>query len=78
MTFSGGILANDKGDILLQLRRDKKTWAIAGGAMELEESSVDTYLREFFEERGILGGKIQRRTANELCFLLFWLKLGNY
>ncbi len=46
--------------------------------MELEESSVDTCLREFFEETGILGGKIQRRTANELCFILFWLKLGNY
>ncbi|GGE27597.1 NUDIX hydrolase [Streptococcus himalayensis] len=53
LTFAGGILTNAAGDILLQLRGDKKTWAIPGGAMELGESSVDALKREFLEETGI-------------------------
>ena len=53
LTFAGGILADDKGYVLLQLRGDKKTWAIPGGAMELGESTLDTAKREFFEETGI-------------------------
>ncbi len=53
LTFAGGILVNTEGAILLQLRGDKKTWAIPGGAMELGESSVDTLKREFLEETGI-------------------------
>lgn len=53
LTFAGGILADDKGRVLLQLRGDKKTWAIPGGAMELGESTFDTAKREFFEETGI-------------------------
>lgn len=39
--------------MLLQLRGDKKTWSIPGGAMELGESTLDTAKREFFEETGI-------------------------
>ncbi|MGT2887683.1 NUDIX hydrolase [Streptococcus didelphis] len=53
LNFAGAILANEKGKVLLQLRGDKKTWAIPGGAMELGESSTDTCKREFFEETGI-------------------------
>lgn len=53
LTFAGGILVNTEGAILLQLRGDKKTWAIPGGAMELGESSIDTLKREFLEETGI-------------------------
>ena len=53
LNFAGGILANEEGKILLQLRGDKKTWAIPGGAMELGESTLDTAKREFFEETGI-------------------------
>lgn len=53
LTFAGGILADDEGRMLLQLRGDKKTWSIPGGAMELGESTLDTAKREFFEETGI-------------------------
>ena len=53
LNFAGGILANDEGKVLMQLRGDKKTWAIPGGTMELGESSVDTTKREFLEETGI-------------------------
>lgn len=31
LNFAGGILANDEGKVLMQLRGDKKTWAIPGG-----------------------------------------------
>lgn len=53
LNFAGGILANDEGKVLMQLRGDKKTWAIPGGTMELGESSVDTAKREFLEETGV-------------------------
>ena len=53
LTFAGGILADDEGRVLLQLRGDKKTWSIPGGEMELGESTLDTAKREFFEETGI-------------------------
>ena len=35
LNFAGGILADEDGRVLLQLRGDKKTWAIPGGAMGL-------------------------------------------
>ncbi|MBM7642319.1 NUDIX hydrolase [Streptococcus loxodontisalivarius] len=53
LTFAGGILSDSQGRVLMQLRGDKKTWAIPGGAMELGESSQETAEREFFEETGI-------------------------
>ncbi|NQP32045.1 NUDIX domain-containing protein [Streptococcus suis] len=53
LNFAGGILANGDGHVLLQLRSDKKTWAIPGGTMELGESSLETCKREFLEETGI-------------------------
>ena len=51
--FAGGILADEEGRVLLQLRGDKKTWAIPGGAMELGETSLQAAVREFYEETGI-------------------------
>ncbi|HER5273276.1 TPA: NUDIX domain-containing protein, partial [Streptococcus pyogenes MGAS15053] len=53
LNFAGGILTNDDGKVLMQLRGDKKTWAIPGGTMELGESSLETCKREFLEETGI-------------------------
>ncbi|MBJ8325074.1 NUDIX hydrolase [Streptococcus pacificus] len=54
LTFAGGILADSHGRVLLQLRADKKTWAIPGGAQELGEDTVTTCKREFLEETGII------------------------
>ena len=51
--FAGGILADEEGRVLLQLRGDKKTWAVPGGAMELGETSLQAAVREFYEETGI-------------------------
>ena len=53
LNFAGGILADEDGRVLLQLRGDKKTWAIPGGAMELGETSLQAAVREFYEETGI-------------------------
>ena len=53
LNFAGGILADAEGCVLLQLRGDKKTWAIPGGAMELGETSLQAAVREFYEETGI-------------------------
>ncbi|MGT2667358.1 NUDIX hydrolase [Streptococcus rifensis] len=53
LNFAGGVLADKEGKILLQRRRDKGSWGLPGGAMELGESSVDACEREFYEETGI-------------------------
>ena len=53
LKFAVGILADEEGRVLLQLRGDKKTWAIPGGAMELGETSLQAAVREFYEETGI-------------------------
>lgn len=53
LNFAAGILTNDQGQVLLQLRGDKGTWGLIGGMQELGESSVDTLIREFCEETGI-------------------------
>ena len=61
LNFAGGILADENGRVILQLRSDKKTWAIPGGAMELGETSLQAAVREFYEETGIYpnGDKVQ-------------------
>lgn len=53
LTVSAGILTDEDGNILLQLRGDNQTWGLIGGMMELGESTVDTLIREFREETGI-------------------------
>ena len=54
LNFAGGILVDEEGRVLLQLRGDKQTWAIPGGAMELGETSLQAAVREFYEETGIV------------------------
>lgn len=49
----GVIIENDKGEILLQKRRDNGFWAIIGGSMEIGEKFIETVKREAFEEAGI-------------------------
>lgn len=53
LTFSGGILTNDKSEILMQKRSDKNAWGLPGGTIELGESAADTLRREFKEETGL-------------------------
>lgn len=49
----GVIIENEKGEILLQKRRDNGCWALLGGSMEIGEKFIETVKREAFEEAGI-------------------------
>lgn len=51
LNFAGGILADEEGRVLLQLRGDKQTWAIPGGAMELGEISASSRARILRRDR---------------------------
>lgn len=53
LNFVGGCIRNEKGDILLQKRRDKNKWGFPGGAMEIGESAYETAMREIREETGL-------------------------
>lgn len=53
VTSCGIIIENDKGEILLQRRRDNGLWALIGGSMEIGEKFIEVVKREAFEEAGI-------------------------
>lgn len=59
VTGVGVIIENDKGEILLQKRRDNGCWAIIGGAMEIGEKLTEAVKREAYEEAGIAIGELQ-------------------
>lgn len=53
LNFAGGILANNKNEILLQKRSDFNEWGLPGGALEFGESAEEACVREFLEETGL-------------------------
>lgn len=53
LNFAGGILVNEKNEILLQKRSDFNSWGLPGGAMEFGESAEEACVREFLEETGL-------------------------
>ena len=55
----GVIIENDKGEILLQKRRDNGCWAIIGGSMEMGETFEEAVRREVMEESGLTLGKLE-------------------
>lgn len=54
LNFAGGIVYNERNEILLQKRGDSNAWGFPGGAMELGESAQETAIREIYEETGLL------------------------
>lgn len=53
LNFAGGILVNEKNEILLQKRSDFNSWGLPGGAIEFGESAEEACAREFLEETGL-------------------------
>lgn len=53
LNFAGGIVYNERNEILLQKRGDRNVWGFPGGAMELGESLEETAKREILEETGV-------------------------
>ena len=52
------IVEDDKGRILLQLRKDNGCWGYAGGSVELDEEVEEAAKRELFEETGLIANKL--------------------
>lgn len=53
------IVANDKNELLLNLRSDTGTWGIIGGGLELGESLEETAARELWEEAGLKAERFE-------------------
>jgi ADP-ribose pyrophosphatase YjhB (NUDIX family) len=47
------LVFNEKGEVLLALRRDNGLWCIPGGHMDLGETLAQACLRELYEETGL-------------------------
>jgi len=58
VTSCGVIIENEKGEILLQKRRDNGCWALLGGSMEIGEKFIEVVKREVYEEAGIEIGEL--------------------
>lgn len=53
LTFAGGCIFNDKGEVLLQKRADSNKWGFPGGAVEIGETPQMAAIREVKEETGL-------------------------
>ncbi|QDP41800.1 NUDIX hydrolase [Radiobacillus deserti] len=53
MVVAGAIIFDQRGNVLMQLREDSRSWGFPGGYMELQERIKDTARREVEEETGL-------------------------
>ncbi len=53
MPCVSALIFNSNGEILLQKRKDNGLWAIHGGAIEIDENTIDACKREIEEETGL-------------------------
>ncbi|WP_121616669.1 NUDIX hydrolase [Virgibacillus halodenitrificans] len=52
------IIANNRNELLLQLRKDNNCWGLTGGSMELGETLEQVAHRELFEETGLIPNSL--------------------
>lgn len=53
LNCAGGILLNEKNEVLLNLRTDTGNWSLPGGYLEYGESYAAAIIREFKEDSGL-------------------------
>ncbi|MBR5658953.1 MAG: NUDIX domain-containing protein [Lachnospiraceae bacterium] len=53
LTFAGGCIFNEKGEVLLQRRGNTNKWGFPGGAIEIGETPQMAAIREAKEETGL-------------------------
>lgn len=53
------LILNEKAQLLLQHRKDNKSWGLPGGAMELGESLEEVAVREMEEETGLIPARLE-------------------
>ena len=53
LTFVGGCIRNENGEVLLQKRGDSGRWGFPGGAIEPGETVQEAAVREIREETGL-------------------------
>ena len=53
LTFAGGRIFNENGEVLLQRRGDSGQWGFPGGAVEIGETPQAAAVREAKEETGL-------------------------
>ena len=53
LTFAGGCVFNENGEVLLQKRSDSAKWGFPGGAVEIGETPQMAAVREIKEETGL-------------------------
>ncbi|MDO4862666.1 MAG: NUDIX hydrolase [Ruminococcus sp.] len=59
MAGAGVLIINEKGEVLLQKRRDNGRWDYPAGSMELGESFEECARREVLEETGLTCGRLE-------------------
>ena len=53
LTFAGGCIFNERGEVLLQKRGNSNKWGFPGGAIEIGETPQMAAIREAKEETGL-------------------------
>lgn len=53
LNCTGGILLNDKREVLLNLRTDTHNWSLPGGYLEYGETFAQGLVREYKEDSGL-------------------------
>lgn len=53
LNCAGGVLLNDKHEVLLNLRTDTHNWSLPGGYLEYGESYAEAIIREYKEDSGL-------------------------